>query len=243
MFPLSDDNPRNLVPVATWSVIAACVAVFIWQLSLGSASDAAYLGYGMIPARLFGEAELSARIATVPAWVTVLTSMFMHGGWLHLGGNMLYLWIFGDNVEDSMGHGRFAVFYVLCGVAAAMTQALVDPGSRVPMVGASGAIAGVLGAYILLHPQATVRTLVFLGFYATILHVPAVIVLGLWFLLQFVSAAATPVDEPGVAFWAHVGGFVAGMVLVIPFKRRSVGLMQAQRSRAFERERVRGPWG
>ena len=142
-----------------------------------------------------------------------------------------------------MGHGRFLAFYVLCGAAAAMTQAYVDPSSRVPMVGASGAIAGVLGAYILLHPRATVRTLVFLGLFVTILHVPALVVLGLWFLLQFWSAAATPVDQPGVAFWAHVGGFLAGMVLVFPFRRRGVQLMQRPHSRAFERERVRGPWG
>lgn len=243
MFPLSDDNPRVRTPVVTWAVIAICVVVFLWQASLGPGGEAAVYGFGMIPARLFGQAELSARIPAVAPWLTLITSMFMHGGWLHLGGNMLYLWIFGDNVEDSMGHGRFAVFYLLCGVAAALTQALIDPGSRVPMIGASGAIAGVLGAYILLHPRATVRTLVFLGFFVTILRIPAVIVLGLWFLLQFVSAAAAAPGAGGVAFWAHVGGFVTGMVLVPLFKQRGVGLLQPPHSRAFERERVRGPWG
>jgi membrane associated rhomboid family serine protease len=243
MFPLSDDNPRALAPIVTGTIIAVCVAVFLWQLSLGPLGEArAYFALGMIPARLFGEAELSQSIAAPPAWLTVLTSMFMHGGWLHLGGNMLYLWIFGDNVEDSMGRARFAAFYALCGAAAAMTQALIDPSSRVPMVGASGAIAGVLGAYLLLHPRATVRTLIFFGL-ITIVHVPAVIVLGVWFLLQLWSAASTPVGEPGVAFWAHVGGFVAGMALVVPFKQRGVRLLQAPRSRAFEQERVRGPWG
>jgi membrane associated rhomboid family serine protease len=240
MFPISDDNPRILTPVVTWTIIGVCTAVFLWQLSLGPNSELAYFGYGMIPARLFGEVDLPEQIATVPAWTTLLTSMFMHGGWLHLGGNMLYLWIFGDNVEDSMGHGRFAAFYILCGVAAALTQAFVDPNSTAPMIGASGAIAGVLGAYILLHPQATVRTLIF---FVTIVRIPAVYVLGLWFVVQLWSAATTPADEPGVAFWAHVGGFVAGMVLVFPFRRRGLPLMQPARSRPFEQERIRGPWG
>jgi membrane associated rhomboid family serine protease len=243
MFPLSDDNPREIVPLVTWSLIAACVLVFLLQLSLGPAGEAAFYGYGMIPARLTGEVRLPAEIATIPAWMTVLTSMFMHGGLLHLGGNMLYLWIFGDNVEDSMGHARFVSFYLLCGVAAAVTQALIDPGSTIPVVGASGAIAGVLGAYILLHPRATVRTLVFFGLFFTIVRIPAIYLLGFWFVLQFLNAAAATGGETGVAFWAHVGGFIAGMVLVPFFRRRGVALWQPPRSRAFERERVRGPWG
>jgi membrane associated rhomboid family serine protease len=243
MFPLSDDNPRQIVPFVTWTLIGACVLVFLWQVSLGSAGNVAAFAFGMIPARLFGQAELPPEIVTVPAWATLFTSMFLHGGWLHLGGNMLFLWIFGDNVEDSMGHARYLVFYFVCGVAAAMAQAIVNPGSAIPMVGASGAISGVLGAYILLHPQATVRTLIFLGFFVTIVHVPALIVLGLWFVMQLFSAASAPADAPGVAFWAHVGGFVAGMVLVPFFKRRDVGLLQAPRSRSFELHRPRGPWG
>ncbi len=243
MFPLSDDNPREIVPVVTWGIIAACVVVFLWQLSLGQAGTVAAYAYGMIPARLAGLRTLPPEIVTVPAWLTVFTSLFMHGGWLHLGGNMLYLWIFGDNVEDSMGHGRFAVFYLLCGAAAASTQALADPASTIPLIGASGAIAGVLGAYILLHPRATVRTLVFLIIFVTIVRIPAIILLGLWFLLQFANAAATPVDQPGVAFWAHVGGFIAGMVLIPLFKKRGVGLLQPPRSRAFDMEPRRGPWG
>lgn len=243
MFPLSDDNPREGPAIVTWALIVACVLIFLWQLSLGRSGDIAIYGFGMIPARLFGEAELSAAIPTVSAPATVVTSMFMHGGFLHLGGNMLFLWIFGDNVEDSMGHFRFLLFYLLCGVCAALGQAFVDPSSTIPMVGASGAISGVLGAYILLHPRATVRTLIILGLFITVVHVPAVIVLGLWFLMQFISAAAMPTGEGGVAFWAHVGGFVAGMVLVFPFKRRAVAVWQPPRSRAFETERRRGPWG
>lgn len=243
MFPLSDDNPRERPAIVTWSLIGACVVVFLWQLSLGQGGEVAIYGFGMIPARLFGKAELSAAIPTVSPLLTVVTSMFMHGGLLHLGGNMLYLWIFGDNVEDSMGRFRFLVFYLACGTIAALAQAWIDPTSTVPMVGASGAISGVLGAYILLHPRATVRTLVVLGFFITIVNVPAMIVLGLWFVMQFLSAAAMPTGEGGVAFWAHVGGFVAGMVLVFPFKRREVTLLQAPRSHAFHVERRRGPWG
>jgi membrane associated rhomboid family serine protease len=169
--------------------------------------------------------------------------MFMHGGWLHLGFNMLFLWIFGDNVEDSMGHARFLAFYLACGVAAALAQALVNPSSTIPMIGASGAISGVLGAYLLLHPRATVRTVIFLGIFVTMMHLPALIVLGLWFLMQLVSAAFSTSGEAGVAFWAHVGGFVAGLALVPFFKKRTVKLFQPAHYRPFQIERRRGPWG
>jgi membrane associated rhomboid family serine protease len=244
MFPISDDNPHTTTPVVTWSIIGVCVLVFFWQLSLGaSGGEVAVFQFGMIPARLFGSAELDPALVEVPAWATVFTSMFMHGGWMHLGFNMLFLWIFGDNIEDSMGHGRYLVFYLLCGVAAALAQALVNPGSTIPMVGASGAISGVLGAYLLLHPHATVRTVIFLGVFATMMHLPALIVLGLWFLLQLASAAFSNSGEPGVAFWAHIGGFVAGMALVPVFKKRDVTLFQPARYRAFQIERKRRPWG
>jgi len=236
--------------MVTWTIIAACVLVFFWQLPLG---DTAFCEFGMIPARLFGTFEaypaefespcLLQGGDVVPAWATVFTSMFMHGGWMHLGFNMLFLWIFGDNIEDSMGHGRYLIFYLACGVAAAMAQALVNPDSTVPMVGASGAISGVLGAYLILHPYATVRTVIFLGIFATMMHLPALIVLGMWFLLQLASAVFSTSGEPGVAFWAHIGGFVAGMALVPFFKKREVGLFQPARYRPFQIERKRGPWG
>ena len=192
MFPISDDNPRRHgTPYVNYAIIGLCVVVFLWQLSLGTNGDErAVLCLGMIPARLFGYGELPPDLVLVPAWATILTSMFMHGGLLHVGGNMLYLWIFGDNIEDSMGHVRYAVFYLLCGTAAALTQGFVDPSSEAPMIGASGAISGVLGAYILLHPGATVRVFIFLGFFFWIAHVPALIVLGVWFLMQLLSAAA-----------------------------------------------------
>jgi membrane associated rhomboid family serine protease len=244
MFPISDDNPREQTPIVTWTIIALCVLVFLWQVALGQEQgQIAIYQYGMIPARIFGDADLKSELVAIPAWTTVLTSMFMHGGWLHLGLNMLFLWIFGDNVEEEMGHFRYLVFYVACGVAAAMAQALVSPGSTVPMVGASGAISGVLGAYALLHPHATVRVLIVLGLFVTIAHVPAVFVLGLWFLTQIGSAVLSAANQPGVAFWAHIGGFVAGMALVPFFKRPGVSLWQPARSRAFELERRRGPWG
>ena len=161
---------------------------------------------------------------------------------MHLGLNMLFLWIFGDNVEDSMGHAPYLVFYLLCGVAAAVAQGAINPTSTIPMVGASGAISGVLGAYMLLHPHATVRTLIFVGIFITVVHVPALVVLGVWFLMQIVSGMLPSSDEGGVAFFAHIGGFVAGMALVPFFKKPNVKLFQPSRSRPFEVERRRGPW-
>lgn len=243
MFPISDDNPRVRTPIVTWCIIGTCVLVFLWQVSLGDErGQIAVFEFGMIPARLFGTGELRADIAAVPAWSTLLTSMFMHGSWLHLGLNMLFLWIFGDNVEDSMGHLRYAVFYLVCGIAAAMTQALIHPDSTIPMVGASGAISGILGAYLLLHPYATVRVLIVIVVFVTIVHVPALFVLGLWFFTQLMSAAFSPTGGPGIAFWAHVGGFVAGMALVPVFKQMDVPLFQPAHSRPFAIERRRGPW-
>ncbi len=245
MFPISDDNPRRHgPPYVNWSIIAICVVVFLWQFSLGEdRGNEKILQLGMIPARLFGHAQLPPELEGVPAWATIFTSMFMHGGFLHLGGNMLYLWIFGDNIEDSMGHVRYAVFYLLCGTAAALAQGFVDPSSEIPMVGASGAISGVLGAYILLHPGATVRVFIFLAFFVTVAHVPAWIVLGVWALMQLVSASNVSAADPGVAFFAHIGGFVAGLVLIPLFKRRWVELMEKPRTAPFQIEKRRGPWG
>ena len=245
MFPISDDNPRRYVtPYVNWTLIGASILVFFWQVSLGSpGGDRAVFSLGMIPARLFGYAELAPGLETVPAWGTILTSMFMHGGLLHLGGNMLYLWIFGDNIEDCLGHGRYLIFYLLCGTAAAFGQALLDPTSEIPMVGASGAISGVLGAYVLLHPRATIRVLIFIVVFVTIGHIPAILVIGFWFLGQLISAASAPASEGGIAFWAHIGGFVAGLALVPFMKRRHVPLLEPAYNRPFKIEHRRGPWG
>jgi len=235
--PLSDDNPTRRAPFVTWAIIAGCVAVFLWQTSLGPrAGQAIVYALGMIPAVLFGSARLPPELRLVPAPLSVLTSMFLHGGWMHLLGNMLYLWIFGNNVEDSMGRGRFVVFYLLCGTAAALVQGLAAPGSEIPMIGASGAIGGVLGAYLMLHPRANVRMLFIILFFIRVISVPAAVVLGLWFVMQFISGATTPTadDGGGVAFWAHVGGFLTGAVLVPFFKRREVRLFEGPHTRAFQ---------
>lgn len=218
MIPLRDDNPVRGTPVITIGTIALCVLVFLWQLSLpASAFENAVYGFGFIPAVLFGSAELPN--APVPAPLTVLTSMFLHGSLMHLAGNMLYLWIFGDNIEDRLGRGRFIAFYLICGAVAALAQALPNVSSATPMIGASGAISGVLGAYILLYPRANVLVALplFIVFYT--FRVPALVVLGFWFVGQLVSSLAVQQGEGGVAFGAHVGGFVAGLVLIRFFLR------------------------
>lgn len=218
MIPLRDENVTSSTPLVTWALIAACMLAFIWQASLGAQGfNRAVFSLGVIPAVLFGHAQLAPEIAIVPPAVTVLTSMFMHGGWLHLGGNMLYLWIFGDNVEDRMGRLQFLAFYLACGTAAVFAQALPEPQSAVPMVGASGAISGVLGAYLLMFPRTRVLVAVPFGLIIRVLRLPAVWVLGLWFLIQLVSSLMTPAGEGGVAFRAHLGGFIAGMALTPVF--------------------------
>lgn len=247
MFPLFDDNPHDHKPVVTWLLIAACVGVWLWQASLpAEAARAAFYTLGMVPALLFTDTALPDGVAIVPAWTTLVTSMFMHGGFMHLAGNMLYLWIFGDNTEVALGRVRFLVFYLLCGIAAALTQAFLDVRSEIPMVGASGAISGVLGAYLLLFPRANVRVLMFpFGLVA----VPAVIVLGLWFGVQSYSGMSAPAGEGGVAFWAHVGGFVAGMVLLPFFKPAGVRYFARGHDQPFRkvhrkpRDPRDGPWG
>jgi membrane associated rhomboid family serine protease len=230
MIPLHDDNPTTLQPVVTIAFIVLCSLVFLWQLSLGAEGfRAAVMSLGVIPATLLGDQTLPPQLAVVPPALTVLTSQFLHGSWMHLLGNMLYLWIFGNNVEDAMGHVRFAIFYLLCGVAAALAQALPDPDSPLPMIGASGAISGVLGAYLLLYPQARVLVLLPLGFYSRLVQLPAMAVLGFWFALQLVSGALADPRAGGVAFGAHVGGFVAGMALLPLFKQRHVRLFAPRR--------------
>ena len=211
MIPLRDVIPSRTTPYTTITIIVLNSIVFFYQLALGDQVNDFILAFGLIPAAV--------------SWVTVFTSMFLHGSLLHVGGNMLYLWIFGDNVEDRMGHGRFVAFYLLCGVAAALTQAIINPDSAVPMVGASGAIAGVMGAYFVLYPHSRIVTLVPLFVYFQVMEVPAILFLGIWFLMQFISGVgsiATAVSgEPGggIAFWAHVAGFVAGVSGVLVFRR------------------------
>ena len=231
MIPLRDDNPATLSPVITVGLIALCTLAFFWQLSLGARAEMVIQVLGVMPAALFGKQSLSTELMHVPVALTVVTSMFLHGGWTHLIGNMLYLWIFGNNVEDAMGHGRFVLFYLLCGAAAVLAQAVPVPDSTIPMIGASGAISGVLGAYLLLYPHARVLVLIPLGYFSRMVYLPAMVVLGFWFLLQLVSTLLANPNQPGVAFGAHAGGFVAGMLLIPLFKRRGLRLFSPRQLR------------
>ncbi len=230
MIPLHDENPTARRPLVTLTVIAACVGVFLFQVSLGpEAGQALIFSLGVVPADLFGVAELPEPLALVPSEATIVTSMFLHGGLLHLGGNMLYLWIFGNNVEDAMGHVRFVIFYLICGTVAVMAQALPAPASPLPIIGASGAISGVLGAYLMLYPRARVTVLIPIFFYPYIIQLSAAFVLIVWILFQAANVLLSPVDQGGIAFAAHVGGFVAGMALVPLFRRRGVPLFQSEK--------------
>ena len=225
MIPLKDDSPSALKPIVTISLIAACACAFLWQRSLDAASGHRVVAaLGAIPAALLTDARLPPDLRWVPRFASPFTSMFLHGGWMHLLGNMLFLWIYGDNVEAALGHARFLVFYLLCGIAAVFAQALSDPGSPYPIIGASGAISGVLGAYRLLFPRARVLTLVLLPFFFTTLRMPAMLLLLLWFAVQLISDLAVPHGGAGIAFRAHIGGFLTGMLLVPVLKRRGVAL-------------------
>ena len=230
MIPLKDDVPSRTVPLVTLGLVGLNVLVFLYQLSLQMGLEQGAQGaaegfireFGVTPCRLTGHCHVPDD-GPQPL-VTVFTSMFLHGGLLHLVGNMLYLWIFGNNVEDTLGHVRFLVFYLACGFGAAAAQIMIDSASPIPMVGASGAVSGVLGAYFLLFPHATVLTLVTFGFFWRFIHMPAVVVLGLWIALQFISGYLTLSvrggAEGGVAFFAHIGGFFVGMALLFVLRPR-----------------------
>ena len=210
MFPLRDRLPSRTTPFVTWLLIAANVLAFLYELAMvEAAGDRFIFAWGLVPARFAADPAGEA--------LTVVTSMFLHGGWLHLGGNLLFLWIFGDNVEDRLGHSRYTAFYLLSGAAAAGAQILIDPGSPVPMVGASGAIAGVLGGYVLLYPRARVLVVFPIFFFIQFFELPAWVVIGEWFVLQLFNGALSLGPRSasgGIAFFAHIGGFVAGLVMV-----------------------------
>jgi membrane associated rhomboid family serine protease len=237
VLPLKDNVPTRSFPAISVALIVVNVAIYVYEFFLwfepatgGRASLGARLyeqfivEFGLIPCRFEAicPPQLDTALAgTPPPTLTIFTSMFVHGGLLHVGGNMLYLWIFGKSVEDAMGHGRFLVFYLVCGLGAAAAQYLQDPASAIPMVGASGAVSGILGAYLLLHPRARIWTLVIVGFFVRVIPVPALIVLGFWVVLQFVNGVLTLArgDVGGVAFLAHLGGFVTGLLLLGAFRR------------------------
>jgi len=231
MIPLRDLNPTRSFPVMTIMIIAANVAVFFYELSLQLQSQLAidrfYAVYGFIPCLITSSCPaqlvqgLTAAHDTLPPVASLFTAMFVHGGWLHIAGNMLFFWIFGNNIEDDMGHFKFLIFYLVCGLIAAFAQIAFDPGSTVPSLGASGAIAGVLGAYFVTYPTAPVDTLIFVLFIFFV-RLPAFIVLGVWILLQFFTGIGElgTQDTGGVATFAHIGGFVAGMLLIFLFRQR-----------------------
>ncbi len=230
--PLKDDNPLNRIgfQFVTVGLIAACTVVWIVQMAGGERFDAELIfRLGMIPVTILGELTREPDMVTVTPWLTVFTSMFLHGGFWHLLGNMIYLWIFGDNVEDAMGHWRFALFYLLCGAVAGLTHAAVEPASQIPAIGASGAVSGVLGAYFMLHPRRGVWILVFF----MPIRFPAWAVLGVWIGYQVINALADA--GGGVAWYAHVGGFAAGALLVIPMRKRSVPLFDRGFARGARR--------
>jgi membrane associated rhomboid family serine protease len=229
MIPLKDDVPSSGFPFVTIGLIVLNVLVFLYQASIGMGSERAaeafIMEFGAVPCRVTGACAIPGDFP--PPIATIFTSMFMHGGLFHVGGNMLYLWIFGDNVEDTLGHGRFLIFYLAVGVAAALAQVMLNSTSRVPMVGASGAISGVLGAYLLLFPYARVLTLLIIGFFVRFVYIPAMIVLGFWIVVQllngFITFSAQSLgrgESGGVAWFAHIGGFLAGMLLLFLFRPR-----------------------
>lgn len=233
MFPLKDDNPILNRVFVTFIIIIlnALVWIFVQGLGFEPALVKSIVHFGLIPGEVLGTLppgttvplndHLAYTIENSPHWFTLISSMFMHGGWFHIIGNMWFLFVFGDNVEDSMGPFRFLFFYIFCGLAAAGAQMFLDPASSVPMVGASGAISGIMGAYAVLFPKAPIHTIVFLGFFVTRIIVPAYLMLGYWFLLQlFGSMPGVGSGSGGVAFAAHIGGFVAGVVLIVFFRKK-----------------------
>ena len=230
MIPLKDDNPTSGRPIVTYFLIGLCVVVFVIQMSSQSyKTGQLFYSYGLIPSVLMGHNQLPVDLYAVPAIVTIFSSMFMHGGFMHIIGNMLYMWIFADNIEDDLGSTKFIIFYLLSGIGAAITQVSIDTHSQVPMVGASGAIGGVLGAYLINHPKARVLVLIPFGFFSQLVKIRALYVLGFWFILQFISQGG------GVAYAAHIGGFVSGIILILFFNKKN---KKEKKSKI-----IKGPWG
>jgi len=215
MIPIRDEIKTHRTPIVNYALVVINVLVFLWMFLNSGNLESIYYEYALIPSNFLNGIDLGDV-------KDIFTSMFMHGGWMHLIGNMLYLWIFGDNIEDRLGHIGYLIFYLAGGIAAALLQTLISPGSQIPMVGASGAIAGVLGAYLVMYPNSRVYTFIPIGFYARVRLVPAVVVLGLWFLLQLISGVGSlgALDQGGTAYFAHIGGFIFGLIVGWMFKRR-----------------------
>ena len=233
MFPLKDDNPTQTKPIVTIALISSCIILFLYQLSINELQNYKFiLKYGMVPRDLFYNSNLFEPL-------TICSSMFLHGGILHLLGNMLFLWIYGNNIEDSMGHTKFFFFYILCGIAAALAQALISPFSNIPMIGASGAVSGILSAYLLLFPRAKVSTLVFIFFFITVIRIPAGILILIWLSTQIIQANLVDPNNPGVAWFAHLGGFCMGILLIPFFKKESFKFFSSGHSNLKKKKRIR----
>lgn len=220
MIPLKDKNPSHSFPFVNYLLIAANVIVFFYELSLGPGLDAFFMKYGLVPSRYFD--AVASHTQLISRYVPFFTSMFIHGGWLHIIGNMWFLFIFGDNVEDKLGHKRYLAFYLLSGLAAGGLQTYLSANSSIPTIGASGAISGVLGAYLVMFPRARIVTLIPIFFIFDIIDISAILFIGFWFLIQFFSGMQSVSHglSGGIAWWAHVGGFIAGILMVPIFGRR-----------------------
>ena len=239
--PYKDDNPTRSVPVINWILILINLWVFFtWQFPLGPNEQAAYFSsFGFIPATFFGQFFYPSAEGIIWEWYSVITSMFSHGGIAHLFGNMLFLYLYGDNLEDALGKFRYLVFYLGCGFLAALAQAFLNPASQIPMVGASGAISGVIGGYLLLYPRANIRVFYWVLLFIGTMMVPAYLVLGIWLLEQVLLFPDSMKEAGGVAIAAHLGGFAGGFLLTPLFKKKGVKLFQGGHSRAFSRQNRR----
>ena len=220
-FPFADENPTNKKPILSWLIILSCSFIFLNQIFEPMyITEKTFLSFGMIPSVLFGHSELSDPLKIIPPALSIFTSMFLHGGWMHIIGNMTYLYIFGDNIEERLGKFKFVIFYLVTGIVAAFSQALIDPTSTVPMIGASGAIAGVLGGYLVLYPKAKIKVFFWFIIFVKIIRIRAFIVLGGWIIIQFISFSGSDLNSGGVAYAAHIGGFISGVLLINIMKNK-----------------------
>ncbi len=220
-FPFADENPTKKKPIISWSIIFVCSFIFFNQIFEPIyIIEQTFLSFGMIPAILFGYSELSGPLKIIHPFLSVFTSMFLHGGWMHIIGNMTYLYIFGDNIEERLGKFKFIIFYIVTGIVAALSQAIIDPTSTIPMIGASGAIAGVLGGYLVLYPKANIKVLFWFIIFVKVIRIRAFIVLGGWIIIQFISFNGTDLNSGGVAYAAHIGGFISGILLINLMKNK-----------------------
>ncbi len=221
-FPFADENPTNKKPIISWLIIFFCSSIFLNQIFEPTyITEQTFLSFGMIPAILFGYSELSGPLKIIPPFLSIFTSMFLHGGWMHIIGNMTYLYIFGDNIEERLGKLKFIIFYLFTGIVAALTQAIIDPTSTIPMIGASGAISGVLGGYLVLFPRAKIKVLFWFIIFIKVIKIRAFIVLGGWIIIQFISFNGADLNSGGVAYAAHIGGFISGIFLINLMKNKT----------------------